>query len=33
MIVATNDHRATGTGHDHEQRPECLKVKLRHYGA
>ena len=30
MIVARNGQIATETGHDHEQRPECLKVKLRH---
>ncbi len=32
MIVARNGQITSGTGHDHEQRPRCLKVKSRHNG-
>ncbi len=32
MIVARNGQITSGTGHDHEQRPRCLKVRSRHNG-
>ena len=32
MIMARNGQITSGTGHDHEQRPRCLKVKSRHNG-
>ena len=32
MIVARNGQITSGTGHDHEQRPRCLKAKSRPNG-